>query len=227
MFDLSNLTWLSMNAIISIIALFALFTILITEKVEKAVISMLIAGLLVVLQAFHDPNSVASSQEIAAKFIFHNTDIFAFIIWMMIISWITKDSWFFDYLSLSMVKKVKWHPIKLFFILSYLTFFLTIFISNIPSIIIIAPIVVLVTKKLKLNPVVYIIWIITFANLGWAVTPISDPTTYYQARTLWFSFWQVVSNTWIIMFLVTISSSLYLYFVFRKDLHTKPHVSLY
>lgn len=69
-----------MNATISIIALFALFTILITEKVEKAVISMLIAGLLVVLQAFHDPNSVASSQEIAAKFIYHNTDIFAFII---------------------------------------------------------------------------------------------------------------------------------------------------
>lgn len=56
-----------------------------------------------------------------------------------------------------MVKKVKGHPIKLFFILSYLAFFLTIFISNIPSIIILAPIVVLVTKKLKLNPVVYII----------------------------------------------------------------------
>ena len=224
MFDFLHIAWLTMNATISIIALFALFTILITEKVEKAVISMLIAGLLVVLQAFHDPNSVASSQEIAAKFIYHNTDIFAFIIWMMIISWITKDSWFFDFLSLTMVKKVKGHPIKLFFILSYLAFFLTIFISNIPSIIILAPIVVLVTKKLKLNPVVYIIWIITFANLGWAVTPISDPTTFYQAKTLWFSFWQVVSNTWVIMFTVTISSSLYLYFIFRKDLHTKPHI---
>ncbi len=224
MFDFLHIAWLTMNATISIIALFALFTILITEKVEKAVISMLIAGLLVVLQAFHDPNSVASSQEIAAKFIYHNTDIFAFIIWMMIISWITKDSWFFDFLSLTMVKKVKGHPIKLFFILSYLAFFLTIFISNIPSIIILAPIVVLVTKKLKLNPVVYIIWIITFANLGWAVTPISDPTTFYQAKTLWFSFWQVVSNTWVIMFTVTISSGLYLYLIFRKDLHTKPHI---
>ncbi len=224
MLDFLQIPWLTMNATISIIALFALFTILITEKVEKAVISMLIAWLLVVLQAFHDPNSVASSQEIAAKFIFHNTDIFAFIIWMMIISWIVKDSWLFDYLSLTMVKKVKGHPIKLFFILSYLAFFLTIFISNIPSIIILAPIVILVTKKLKLNPIAYVIWIITFANLGWAVTPISDPTTFYQSKMLWFSFWQVVSNTWVIMFSVTISSSIYLYLVFRKDLHTKPHI---
>jgi len=220
--ELTNLTWLGINAIISIIALFALFTILITEKIEKAVISVLIAGILVVLQVFSDPSWINSSQEIAAKFIYHNTDIFAFIIWMMIISWITKDSWIFDFLSISIAKKVKWNPIKLFFILSYLAFFLTIFISNIPSIIILAPIVISITKKLKLNPVPYIFWIITFANLWWAVTPISDPTTYFQAKTLWFTFWQVLSNTGLIMFTVTISSSLYLYFLFKKDFKKKP-----
>ncbi len=222
--ELTNLTWLGINAIISIIALFALFTILITEKIEKAVISMLIAGILIVLQVFSDPNWLHSSQEIAAKFIYHNTDIFAFIIWMMIISGITKDSWIFDFISLSIVKKVKWHPIKLFFILSYLAFFLTIFISNIPSIIILAPIVISITRKLKLNSIPYIIWIITFANLWWAVTPISDPTTYFQAKTLWLSFWQVISNTWFIMFIVTISSSLYLYLIFRKDFKIIPNL---
>jgi len=216
MFELSNLTWLSVNAIISIIALFSLFTILVTEKIEKAVISMLIAWILVVMQVFSDPSWLHSSQEIAAKFIYHNTDIFAFIIGMMILSGITKDSWIFDYISLTIVKKVKWHPIKIFFILSYLAFFLTIFISNIPAIIILAPIVISVTKKLKLNPIAYIIWIITFANLWWAVTPISDPTTYFQAKTLELSFWQVLSNTWLIMFIVTISSSIYLYLIFKK-----------
>ena len=224
MFELSNLTWLSINAIISIIALFSLFTILITEKVEKAVISMLIAWILVVMQVFSDPSWLHSSQEIAAKFIYHNTDIFAFIIGMMILSGITKDSWIFDYISLTIVKKVKWHPIKIFFILSYLAFFLTVFISNIPAIIILAPIVISVTKKLKLNAIPYIIWIITFANLGWAVTPISDPTTYFQAKTLWLSFWEVISNTWLIMFTVTISSWLYLYIIFNKEFKTIPNL---
>jgi len=208
---------LSVNAIISIIALFSLFTILITEKVEKAVISMIIAWILVIMQVFSDPTWLATSQEIAAKFIYHNTDIFAFIIWMMIISGITKDSWVFDYIALSIVKKVKGHPVKIFFILSYLAFFLTIFISNIPTIIILSPIVLSVTKKLKLNAIPYIFWIITFANLGWAVTPISDPTTFFQAKTLGFTFWEVISNTGLIMFIVTLSSSLYLYLIFRKD----------
>ena len=222
--ELANYIWLSMNATISVIALFALFTILITEKIEKAVISMLIAWILVILQVFHDPSWLHSSQEIAWKYIYHNLDIFAFIIWMMILSWIAKDTWIFDFFSFFILKKVKWNPKKLFFILSYLAFFITIFISNIPTIIILSPIVLSITKKLKINPIPYIFWIITFANLWWAVTPISDPTTYYQAITLWFSFWQVFSNTWLIMFSVTISSAIYLYLIFRKDFIIKVNL---
>ena len=220
MSELQNITWLWINAIISIIALFALFTILITEKIEKAVVSMLIAWILIILQVFKDPSGKLSSQEIAGSYLYHNMDIFAFITWMMILSWIAKDSGIFSYFAFKIVKKLKWNPILLFLVLSYLSFFMTIFISNIPTIIILTPIVLLITKKLKLPSMVYILWIITFANLWWAVTPISDPTTYFQARTLHLSFWEVVSNTWLIMFSVTISSFTYLYFIFRNKLNT-------
>ncbi len=214
---------LTINGIISIIWLFALFIILVTEKIDKTIISVLIAGALIFLQVFVWVEwNLDSSQEIAWKFIYHNLDIFAFIIGMMIISGIAKDSWVFNFISLSIAKKIKGSPVKLFFILSYISFFLTVFISNIPTIIILAPIVVLITKKLDVPTTPYIIWIITFANLGWAVTPISDPTTYYQATTLWLSFSQVISNTWLIMFSVTISSSIYLYLVFKKDFNHNP-----
>ncbi len=216
---------LTTEAIISIVWLVWLFAILITEKIDKTIVSMLIAGLLVFMQAFPDTAGTwASSQEIATHFIYHNLDIFAFIIWMMIISWIAKDSWIFNYIALSITKKVNGSPIKLFFILSYMAFFMTVFISNIPTIIILAPIVVLITRKLDIPTLPYIIWLITFANLGWAVTPISDPTTYYQATTLGLSFFDVIANTGLIMFTVTISSSIYLYLVFRKDFKTEIDV---
>lgn len=215
--------WMSTNAIISIIWLVALFTILVTEKIDKTVISILIAWALIFLQVFVDWSSTwPTSQQVAWEFIYNNLDIFAFIIWMMIISWIAKDSWVFNYVALSIAKKVNWSPVKLFFILSYMAFFMTVFISNIPTIIILAPIVVLITRKLDIPTIPYIIWVITFANLGWAVTPISDPTTYFQSITLWFSFLDVLSNTGLIMFTVTISSSIYLYLIFRKDFNTKP-----
>lgn len=211
------------DAIISIIWLIALFAILITEKIDKTVISILIAWALIFMQVFvsWDPNW-PTSQEVAWEFIYNNLDIFAFIIGMMIISWIAKDSWVFNYIALTIAKKVNWNPVKLFFILSYMAFILTVFISNIPTIIILAPIVVLITKKLDIPTIPYIVWIITFANLGWAVTPISDPTTYYQATTLWLSFFEVVNNTGMIMLTVTFSSSLYLYLVFKRYFKHKP-----
>jgi len=59
--------------------------------------------------------------------------------------------------ALSIAKKVNGHPVKLFFILSYMAFLLTIFISNIPTIIILAPIVVLITRKLDIPTIPYII----------------------------------------------------------------------
>lgn len=226
--DVVNVTWwmLSTKWAISIFALISLFFILVTEKVDKTIVSILIASLLVFMQVFTGVGTWwASSQEIASTFIYHNLDIFGFIIGMMIITWIVKDSWIFDYVAIKIAKKVKWNPKKLFFIISYMAFFMTVFISNIPTIIILAPIVVLITRKLKIPTIPYIIWIITFANLGWAVTPISDPTTYYQASILWFNFFDVVSNTWLIMFSVTFSSSLYLYLVFRKDLNKKSRLS--
>jgi len=219
-------TTLTTNWIISIVWLVLLFTILVTEKIDKTIVSMLIAWALIFLQVFTDWSiDWPTSQEVAGKYIYHNLDIFAFIIWMMIISWVAKDSGIFNYIAILIAKKVNWSPIKLFFILSYMAFFLTVFISNIPTIIILAPIVVLITRKLDIPTIPYIIWIITFANLGWAVTPISDPTTYFQATTLWLWFLEVVSNTWLIMLTVTISSSIYLYLVFRKDFKTEPDIA--
>lgn len=219
-------TTLTYNWIISIIWLVVLFSILITEKIDKTIVSMLIASMLIFLQVYVDWSWIwPTSQEVAWEFIYKNLDIFAFIIWMMIISWIAKDSGVFNYIAVIIAKKINGNPVKLFFILSYMAFFLTIFISNIPTIIIMAPIVVLITRKLDIPTIPYIIWIITFANLWWAVTPISDPTTYYQATTLWLGFMEVVSNTGLIMLTVTISSSIYLYFVFRKDFKIEPDLA--
>ncbi len=218
--------WLSIKAIVSIIWLIVLFMVLVTEKIDKTILSILVAWLLIFLQVFTNwTTDSQSSQEIAAKFIYNNLDIFAFIVGMMMLSWIAKDSWIFNYVAISIAKAVKWSPRKLFFIFSYMAFFMTIFISNIPTIIILAPIVVLITRKLDLASIPYIFWIITFANLWWAVTPISDPTTYYQATTLGFNFFEVFSNTWLIMFSVTLSSAAYLYLVFRKDFNIKPELS--
>ena len=65
---------LTTNAIISIIWLVALFGILITEKIDKTVTSVLIAWALIFLQVFVWPDTWnMTSQEVAWEFIYNQS----------------------------------------------------------------------------------------------------------------------------------------------------------
>jgi Na+/H+ antiporter NhaD/arsenite permease-like protein len=97
---------------------------------------------------------------------------------------------------------------------------MTAFFSNIPTVLILAPVVLVLIRQLKLPALPFIFMVITMANLGGAMTPISDPTTYYQAKTVGLSFMEVVSNSGLIVLVLSLFSTVYTLFVFRKDLAT-------
>jgi len=72
-----NSVVLTTNWIISIIWLVTLFAILITEKIDKTIVSVLIAGMLIFLQVFSDWNmDWPSSQLVAFEFIYKINKIY-------------------------------------------------------------------------------------------------------------------------------------------------------
>lgn len=97
---------------------------------------------------------------------------------------IVKKSGFFEYIALKLIKAVQGHPIGLLVALGYLTWLMTTFLSNIPTVLILTPIVLILVRQLKLPSFPYFFCIITMANISGAMTPISDPTTLYQAQTV-------------------------------------------
>lgn len=56
------------------------------------------------------------------------------------------------------------------------------------------------------------------ANIGGAMTPISDPTTYYQAKTVGLSFMEVLTNSGVIVLILSVVSLLYTALIFRTQL---------
>jgi Na+/H+ antiporter NhaD/arsenite permease-like protein len=95
---------------------------------------------------------------------------------------------------------------------------MTMLFSNIPTILIVTPIILILVKELKLPLMPYLFTMVAMANLGGAATPISDPTTYYQAKTVGLSFGEVVSNSGIIVMVLSVVVLAYSFFVFRKEL---------
>jgi Na+/H+ antiporter NhaD/arsenite permease-like protein len=206
----------SLFSLISLSVLLVVYYYLITEKINKVLVAGLGAVVLVLAQVFRTIEG--TSQENAVGFIAHNLDILGFVIGMMILVGIIRDSGMFEALAIWLVKKIKGNHYWLLIVLGYLTLFMTMLFSNIPTVLIMMPITLILVKELKLPLMPYLFTIITLANLGGAATPISDPTTYYQAKTVGLTFGEVLSNSGFIVLLLSVVVIAYVLFVFRKEL---------
>lgn len=207
---------LSLFSFISLIVLAIVYFFLITEKLPKAIVAVLGGVLLIVLQVFRSVDG--TSQENALTFISHNLDILGFVIGMMVMVGIVRESGAFEAVAIGLVKMVRGQPKLLLVTLGYLTLFMTAFFSNIPTVLILTPVILVLIKELKLPVLPYLFTLITMANIGGAMTPISDPTTYYQAKTVGLSFGEVVSNSGVMVLFLSLISLVYILFVFRSEL---------
>ena len=220
---------LTLFSTISLLVLVFVYYFLITEKLNKVLVAGLGALMLIIAQVFR--TNLHSSQENAVQFIAHNLDILGFVVGMMILIGIVKDSGLFEAIAIWLVKKIKGNQYLLLVVVGYLTLSMTILFSNIPTILIVAPIVLILIKELKLPLMPYLFVMVSMANLAGAATPISDPTTYYQAKTVGLSFGEVISNSGVIVAVLSVVVTLYSLFIFRKQLkaaHVKPSdVSLF
>ncbi len=207
---------LSFFSLLSLVVLAIVYFFLITEKLNKVIVSVLGAAFLIIMQVFRSAGH--SSQEQAFEFISHNLDILGFVIGMMVLVGIVRDSGVFEAVAIWLVKLVRGKPIPLLIVLGYMTLIMTSLFSNIPTILIIVPVVLVLIKELKLPFLPFFFIVVVMANLGGAMTPISDPTTYYQAKTVGLSFGEVVSNSGFIVLVLSAVSTLYVILVFRSQL---------
>lgn len=220
---------LTFFSLLSLVVLSIVYFFLISEKLNKVIVSMLGAVFLIFMQVFRTLSH--SSQENAFGFISHNLDVLFFVIGMMILIGIIRDSGLFEAIAIWLVKKVRGNPRLLLVSLGYLTLFMTMLFSNIPTVLIMVPIILILVRSLKLPYLPYLFTVVTMANLGGAMTPISDPTTYYQAKTVGLGFLEVLNNSGVIVLLLSVVSLGYILWIFRKPLAavkvSKSAVALY
>lgn len=207
---------LDIFSLFSLAVLAVVYFLLITEKINKVIVAILGGSMLILGQVFQTATN--TSQENAFTFIAHNLDILGFVIGMMILVGIVRESGLFEAIAIWLVKMIKANPFALMAILGYLSLCMTALFSNIPTILIIVPVALVPIKQLKLPYLPFLFIIVMMANIGGAMTPISDPTTYYQAKTVGLGFMEVLSNSGLIVLVLSLVSLGYGCFIFRKEL---------
>jgi len=200
----------------SIAVLVVVYGFLISEKLNKVFVVSAGALLLILAQIFK--TSGLSSQAGAFQFVANNLDLLGFIIGMMVLVGIVKESGFFEAVAIWLVRAVKGRPIPLLVGLGILELVMTILLPNIITTLVMTPILIILIKEFKFPAMPYFLVLIAMANVGGATTPISDPTTFYLAKTASLSFMQVVTNSGLLVLVLAIVSILYALVLFWKPL---------
>ena len=161
---LTNILSLSPQTI-ALTAMGICYILLFTEKLHRAVVTVLIASTLILIGNI-------SQQEAIAAIDFNTISLLA---GMMIIINIAEHSGMFQYVAIWGTKRVRAHPVGIMIMLAVVTALFSAFLDNVTTVLLIVPVSLQITRKLEINPYPYLLINIFASNIGGTATLIGDP----------------------------------------------------
>lgn len=150
---------------------FLAYALIASEKLHKTTIAMagavvmLVIGLVTQHEAFHGTETIEGVD--------WNT-IFL-LIGMMVIVNITRHTGVFQWLAIKAAKAAGGEPVKIVILLSLVTAVLSACLDNVTTVLLIAPVALLICRSLKTNPVPLLVCTVLASNIGGTATLIGDP----------------------------------------------------
>ncbi|MBI5379987.1 MAG: ArsB/NhaD family transporter [Nitrospirae bacterium] len=174
-----------MTALVVATAIFvATYIAIMTEKVNRAVIALLGAAIMVFFGI--------QSQAEAFKGIDLNT-IFL-LIGMMVIVAVTQQSGVFQYLAVWSAKRVGGRPWAILVALGVVTAVLSALLDNVTTVLLVAPVTLLIADVLRVSPYPYLFTQIFASNIGGTATLIGDPPNIMIGSAVGLSFVDFLVN---------------------------------
>jgi Na+/H+ antiporter NhaD/arsenite permease-like protein len=150
---------------IALIAMGICYLLLFTEKLNRAVVTIMLATMLIM--------SGVLTQKVAISAIDFNT--ISLLVGMMIIINVAEMSGMFQYVAIWGAKKVKANPLGILIVIGFVTAVFSAFLDNVTTVLLIVPVTMQITRKLEVNPYPYLLVNIFTSNIGGTATLIGDP----------------------------------------------------
>ena len=145
------------------------------EKIPKMTIALLGGAITIVLGLVSQSKTLDGLINPNYFINFIDFNVIFLLVAMMIIVAITTKSGVFNWLANELLKFTKGHPVKILFALGIFTAFVSSFLDNVATVILIMPITFAIAKKLEIDPVPYLLTEVFASNIGGTATLIGDP----------------------------------------------------
>ncbi len=160
------------------------YAVIVTERINRAIVALLGAGVMVMSGVLHQSEAFAG--------IDFNT--IGLLTGMMVIVAITQKSGVFQYVAVKSAKFVKADPWGLLVMLALVTAVFSALLDNVTTVLLVAPVALLITDALRISPYPYLFTIIFASNIGGSATLIGDPPNIMIGSAVGLTFNDFVFN---------------------------------
>ena len=193
--------------------LFALtYVVVMTEKVNRAIVSLLAAGLMIVLGVLN--------QEAAIRGIDFNT--IGLLIGMMVIVAITRQSGVFQFMAIWAAKKVNARPWGILVMIALVTAVTSALLDNVTTVLLVAPVTLLIIEELKVSPYPYLFAMIFSSNIGGTATLIGDPPNIMIGSATGLTFNDFAYNLAPVILVIMAATLIPIYLIWGRHLKATP-----
>ncbi|MGB5452381.1 MAG: ArsB/NhaD family transporter [Sedimenticolaceae bacterium] len=184
------------------------YAVVVSEKVNRAIVAGLGAGLMIT-------TGVLNQQQAVAGVDFNTLGL---LTGMMVLVAITRRCGVFQYVAIWAAKKVKARPWGILLMFSVVTAVFSAFLDNVTTVLLIAPITLLVTEELKVNPYPYLFAEIFSSNIGGTATLIGDPPNIMIGSAVGLTFNDFLLNLAPIVPLIMLVTMIAIYLIWGRGL---------
>ena len=208
----------SLPVIISILIFIIVLIFIFSEKVNRTIVAMVGATLMVVAGIYFG----FYNQEQAIEVVDFNT--LGLLIGMMILVGLLEPTGFFQYLAVVAAKISKGKPVRLLILLTAVTSLVSMVLDNVTTVVLIAPVTILICEILGYNTRPFLISEAILSNIGGIATLVGDPPNILIASAANFTFNDFLRNSLPIVLITWLVTILVLNYLFRKELLSSKNI---
>ena len=195
-------------------AVFALtYGLIVWDRINRAVVALSGAVLMILLGIIN--------QEIAIAGVDFNT--IGLLVGMMALVAISRTTGMFEYVAILSAKIMKGDPWGCLVMLAIVTAVFSALLDNVTTVMLIVPITLLVTDKLKVTPYPFLATEILASNIGGAATLIGDPPNIMIGSAAHLTFMDFIINVAPLMPVVFVATLIPIWFLYGRQMVADPN----
>jgi Na+/H+ antiporter NhaD/arsenite permease-like protein len=198
--------------VVSTIILCITYATLIWDKLNRAIVALLAASVLVLIGEL--------DQREALRGIDWNT--IGLLTGMMILVSISRRSGMFQYVAIWSAQKANAHPAGILLLLQISTAVVSSLLDNVTTVLLIVPVTLAIAKELDVPPYPYLFGEVFASNIGGTATLIGDPPNILIGSLVGLDFNAFVINLTPVIIVIMAAQALMIHVVWGKSLKSTP-----